>query len=247
MVKSAGASANAQDAVAGPPQALPVIFENIPAELRDHGQWALWRYERRNGKWTKPPFCARTGLAASSTDPTTWASLGDVRAAYEAGGWDGIGFIHLPQNHLTGLDWDHCRDPYSGAIPGGPAREIEMMDTYAEVSPSGTGVRAYAFGQKPSRRCKIGPFEMYDGLTAKYEPGGRFLTVTGHRLPGGPETINSRQAQIERLYNERFGKPPEDTSRRPVPEALESASATTRRRMACADRLRPCSRRRPHP
>jgi hypothetical protein len=197
-------STNGHDRVAEHPQALPVLFENIPHDLRFKNQWVVWRYQRRKGKLTKPPFCARTGRAASSIDPTTWASFAEVRAAYEAGRWDGIGLTHLPEDRLTGLDWDHCRDPETSVIMDGPAQEIALMDTYAEVSPSGTGVRAYAFGKKPGRRCKAGPFEMYDGLTAKGERGGRFLTVTGHRLQGMPG-INARQEQIDQLYHAHFG------------------------------------------
>ncbi len=49
-------------------------FENIPAELRERDQWVTWKLI--NG--TKVPFNARTGKAASSTDPATWATFDEA-------------------------------------------------------------------------------------------------------------------------------------------------------------------------
>src|SRR5262249_53627409 len=54
---------------------------------------------------------------------------------------------------------------------------------------------------------KAGPHEMYDGSTKSGEPGGRYLTVTGHRLPSAPATVNNRQEAIDALYEEWFGAP----------------------------------------
>jgi hypothetical protein len=186
------------------PQALRVIPENIPAELTARPRWVLWRYDFRNGKWTKPPYTP-AGTPADSTGPSTWSSFGDALEAYEVGGWDGIGFIHMPEDSLTGGDADHSRDPRTGIVSGDDAALILQLDTCTEASPSATGIRAYAIGWKPGRRCKRGGFERYDGLTAGGKPGGRYLTVTGHRIDGTPSTINERQEAITRVYNTVFG------------------------------------------
>lgn len=193
------------------PKALPVLFGNIPAELRAKPQWVVWRYEERKDKkgevdWTKIPYTS-AGTSASSTDPATWSTFEAVRAAYERGGWDGVGLIHLPDDNLTGCDWDKVRDPAAGEVTDRAADEIRRLGTYAEVSPSGRGVRAYARGMKPGRKANRNGFEMYDGLTAEMKPGGRFLTVTGHRLDGAPATINDRQGVIDELYRERLEPP----------------------------------------
>jgi hypothetical protein len=191
--------------VAERPQALPVLFDAIPRELRVLPRWVLWRYAWRDGKWTKVPLTA-SGGPASTTDPDTWTTFEQARAAYERGGFDGIGLIHVPGDNLSGADWDHVRDPQTGQVEPAAAEEITGLDTYAEASPSGGGVRAYAHGKKPGKRCKKGGFELYDGTTQDGKPGGRFLTVTGHRLPGAPATVNARQGQIDELYRRHFGQ-----------------------------------------
>jgi putative DNA primase/helicase len=191
------------------PEALPVDFEEVPADLARLDQWVLWRYEWRDGRWTKPPYAVGGG-PASSTDPATWAPFADVKAAYLDGDWDGVGLVHLPENELTGVDIDHCRDPATGALTPEAAAAVKALDTYAEASPSGAGVRAYAFARKPGPRCKSGAlrgFEVYDGVTAEGNPGGRYLTVTGNLLGGCPPAVNHRQEQVEALYRELFGEP----------------------------------------
>jgi hypothetical protein len=113
------------------PTALEVRVKYIPGELRALKQWVLWRSESRQDrsgkrKWTKIPYTI-DGRPASSTDPTTWATCADVLAAYRKGGWDGIGLIHLPENNLTGIDLDHCRNPETGALEPWAAAIVEEL------------------------------------------------------------------------------------------------------------------------
>src|SRR5262245_27542656 len=99
------------ESAAEKPAALPVLPGNIPAELKERPQWALWRYARVKGKWTKPPFNARTGGKASSTNSGTWSPFDVALAAYRAGGWDGVGYVPAGDDPFTAGDLDHCRDP----------------------------------------------------------------------------------------------------------------------------------------
>jgi hypothetical protein len=188
-------------AAAEKPAALDVVAEVIPAELRALPQWVVWKFRRRMGMWTKPPSDVKTGRAASSTDPATWATFEETLDAYRRGGWDGIGLIHLPGDNLTGIDLDHVRDPETGELKPWAARIVAEVDSYTEVSPSGAGVCIYAHGRKPDREAaKKGDVEIYDGVTADGVPGGRFLTLTGHRLEGTPSDIRDRQDQIVTVY-----------------------------------------------
>jgi primase-polymerase (primpol)-like protein len=166
--------------------ALPVLVEHIPAELRGLSRWLGWVYSLRDGRWTKPPVCVRTGGAGSSTDPSTWVSWAEALAAYQHGGLDGLGFALAADERdpldLIGLDLDKVRDPDTGVIEPGAQGAVLALGTYAEVSPSRRGLRALWWGALPAGcRCRRGHVEVYQQ--------GRYLTTTGHPLPGAPATI----------------------------------------------------------
>jgi putative DNA primase/helicase len=46
-------------------------YVNIPQELRSENRWVVWKKEKRNGKWTKVPYDAKTGDFAKSNDAGT--------------------------------------------------------------------------------------------------------------------------------------------------------------------------------
>jgi hypothetical protein len=195
-----------------------VIPEGIPAGLRAKPRWVTWRYVFRDGNWTKPPYEAKSGRPAPSTDRTTWTTFEQALAAYRAGGWDGVGFVPTPEDGLAGIDLDHIRDRETGALSPRAAMIASRMDTYAEASPSGTGARIFAYGRKPDRdRSKNGDVEIYDGLTAGGKPGGRYLTVTGHRLEGSPPDIRQRQEALVAVYEAEVKDAAKVNKPRPAP------------------------------
>lgn len=162
----------------GAPQTRPKApapkIENIPVELKALPQWALWRYEFISDRWTKIPLRAGGRGKASSTDSNTWASFEEAITAYaRCRGVDGIGFVVTDQDRVVGVDLDHVCDD-AGAIEPWAQEIVGQLDTYCEWSPSGEGLRLFAFGALPTGRRKVGDIETYDRA--------RFLTVTGHRL-----------------------------------------------------------------
>jgi hypothetical protein len=186
------------------PPAQPVNADGIPAELRERRQWVCWRYERREGKegqrkWTKVPVDPKTGRLASSTDPQTWGDFGDALARYHGDRRhvDGVGYVFSPDDPFAGVDLDDARDPRSGELAGWAAPILAALDSYAEVSPSGTGVKVFVRGQVPTGGNRRGNVEMYHA--------GRFFAVTGLRLDGAPAAVNDRQAQLAEAHGRLFG------------------------------------------
>jgi putative DNA primase/helicase len=192
------------------PAPCPVQPENIPDEMKGRPQWVCWRWEwkpptgKASGKWDKPPYDPKTGHHARSNDSKTWATFDVALAAYrdQANGYSGIGYMFSGQpDDFTGIDLDDCRDPQTGeirawtpeqracehwtSVPPDPQQIIEVTATYAEVSPSGTGVKLIVRGTIPGG-IKHGDIEMYRS--------GRYFTVTGHRLSDCPSTINEYSA-----------------------------------------------------
>jgi len=195
---AAGASARAPAGDPRPPRTT-VIVPSIPEKIRDATQWVVWRYERdpKSTKWTKVPYQALGGrkVGASSTDSTTWTTFLDAYRYYQANEWiDGIGFVVSKGDPWGVGDLDHCRDPETGVIEPWALRIVAELPTYWEVSPSGAGLRAVALGTLPPKGRKHGNVEMYDA--------GRFVTITGHRLPGARETIEECTAGFARVHAE---------------------------------------------
>ncbi len=162
-------------------------------------QWVCWRTEERDGKPTKVPYGPLTGEKAGSTNPETWASYSEAVAAYKEHGYDGIGIAFTPEDDLCGVDLDDCLNPETGEIEPWAQEVIEELDSYTEISPSGTGVHVLVRAELPEGRNRKGRFETYDC--------GRYFTVTGHHLAGTPPTIESRQAQLENVVKRVLGEP----------------------------------------
>ena len=164
-----------------------VKFENIPAILR-FGFWCVWKARPKgNGKFDKIPF---NGINAISTkEPNTWLTFDQAKTLYAQGGYNGVGRL-MESDGLVGIDLDDTSD-----IPD----EIKALGkTYAERSPSGGGIRlVYGTDTIPTRDISE-PFEIYSGNSA------RFLTFTGHTLPGCEE-IRSTNGQISALVDKACG------------------------------------------
>jgi len=191
------------------PVPLVVLAEHIPSELMGRPQWVNWLYVLKKDKldkwkWTKPPYISTATVAAkaSSTDPATWSSFDQALAALPR--FDGIGFVLTAADDYAALDLDHCRDPEVGTIDEWARALIAAVPSYWEVSPSGTGLRCLFRGRLPDTGKHKGLIELYDR--------GRYVTLTGHPLPGTPRSIEPQQAALDTLLAQVFaaGPPHED-------------------------------------
>jgi hypothetical protein len=167
--------------------------------MRDLRQWLCWRSEERDGKPTKIPYSPLTGQRASSTTPETWAGYREAVRACKEHGYGGVGFVFTPEDDLCGVDLDGCLDPETGEMEPWAREVIEELDSYTEISPSGTGVHILVRGDLPKGRNRKGRFEAYDR--------GRYFTVTGKHLSGTPQSIESRQEELRAVVRRVFGEP----------------------------------------
>lgn len=170
----------------------------MPRKLQDTPHWVCWRLEQRNNKMTKLPYDPKTGKLASSTGPETWASFELALDAVAAGGYNGVGFVFSNDNTFTGVDLDHCVK--DGAVEPWAKQIVNLLDSYTELSPSGTGLHIIIKGKLPEGvRCRKGAIEIYSR--------DRYFTMTGKPLEGTPATVNNRQTKLEALHQEVFGTP----------------------------------------
>ena len=108
---------------------------------------------RIEGAWKTRCRTRPTARTASSTDPATWSSFDEVVTAYEAGGFDGIGFVFTKGDPYCGIDLDDCRDPSRVRSRPWAQAIIDELASYTEVSPSGTGVHIIVRRQGARRRA----------------------------------------------------------------------------------------------
>ncbi len=181
---------------------LPLDPDKFPPELKARPQWVCWSFEEREGKPTKVPKNPKSGGNARADDPDTWGEFDQaVRhwAAHKGNGIAGVGFEFSPEDPFTGVDLDKCRNSETEEIDPKALGIVRRLNSYTEVSPSGTGLHIWIKGVLPPGARRKGKIEMYDT--------GRYFTVTGAHLEGTPTTIEPRQAELEALHGEVFGKP----------------------------------------
>lgn len=145
----------------------------IPSELKSVAQWILWKSEVREGKATKVP-CDAQGKPVAVNDPESWWTYEAAAGQAEKHNL-GIGFCFTKDDPYFGVDLDACWPNMSQE-----AREIAAkLKTYAEISPSGQGIKFIGRGAKGANlRAKtlkvpgLAALEVYDR--------DRFFTITGN-------------------------------------------------------------------
>lgn len=182
--------------------ALEGAFANIPLELTERNQWVNWRSVLRPGteKPTKQPLDPKSGRLASTIDPQTWGSFDEAAMRWRNGGADGIGFVFTADDPFVGIDLDACRDRETGEIEARARSIVESLDSYTEISPTGTGLHVICSGTLPPDGRRKGKIEMYSE--------GRYFTMTGAVLEEYPRDISDRTATLARVHASVFGAKP---------------------------------------
>lgn len=182
--------------------------------LKARDQWVCWTYEERDGDKTKPPIAPVDGQRyAKSNDPDTWGSYEDAVEYHDRDDTDteGVGFMLDEEGVVAGVDLDGCRHPDTGDLESWAEDIIDRLDTYAEVSPSQSGVRAFLLGFLPDGRNKQrqertidlpewvqeqknAEVELYDSV--------RYMTFTGDHLEGTPKDAEQRSDTLKEIHAE---------------------------------------------
>ena len=181
------------------------MYEKIPEELKSLPQWVgFFRTPAKDGKTTKKPVNVRTLYGASSTNPETWGtfeqavqSIGKTAKVGESQGKiEGIGFVFAPP--YCGIDLDHVINADTGEINRQALDVISTMDSYTEISPSGTGIHIIYKGEiHKGWKCKKNS-GLGNGSDIEMYQQGRYFTVTGNRF--NDKEIESRERHAELIY-----------------------------------------------
>lgn len=190
------------------PPLLPVDVEGIPASMLDTPRWAPWRavWNEKKKKYEKIPHRARQpGYGLSTKSTQGWAPFHVAMAVYlqNPGKFAGVGYLVTGEKvagaaadvfapgDLAGVDLDHCRDAATGEIAPWAAEVIAKLDSYTEVSPSGTGLRVMVrAGLDADTIDHQRGIEIYGGTQA------RFVTITGQRVDGSRRDVRPAPAGV---------------------------------------------------
>lgn len=180
------------------------MYENVPDELKELNQWCVFRLQQRNGRTTKVPFNAETGEFAKSNDPTTWSSYDTALRAVSELQADGLGFffkepyfgidIDGVENDIRRYEAQDDNDTDHNIV----AEFIDIMESYAEISPSGKGIHIIAKGELPKNGSRKGNVEMY--------ATGRFFTITGNIIGGYHSITHDDMGKINYLHEKYIKK-----------------------------------------
>ena len=219
------------------PNRLKEPFDlRIPDELRARPQWVAWwnavgegiPLKLPGGGWSKAlkkqekphklPIDPQTGALAASTRPKTWSSFENAVAAVQRWSLTGVGFVFTDSDPFAGVDLDNCRNPKTCEIAEWAWVIIRTLDSYTEISPSGTGVHIFVRAQLPSGR---GNQIRHHGGKVEMFSRARYFTFTGIQVDGTSIGIFDRQAELLSVHSKLFAK------RHASVAAKESAPSST--------------------
>ena len=179
-----------------------IKYKNIPDELKREKRWCLYKIIVRDGKNTKMPIMPN-GKPAKSNDRKTWHSFDDCMDALCKNQGTGLGFF-LGDGYI-GIDIDKVSDEimeYSMDFNAASmtADFLRGIYTYAEISPSKTGLHFIGKGKVPGERKRYKNLEIYDR--------DRFFTITGNILKdkdrGKIVNINQELLPLYKTYMPRI-------------------------------------------
>lgn len=163
------------------------MFDNIPQEMRLYKQWIVWRYEDTDAnKPTKVPYSPLSGKLASVSDPETWSTFEQATHIATSTDWyNGIGFVLTDADPFAFIDLDDTEGDQ--VTLDRQIRIYNEFDSYAERSPSKSGLHIIVKGALPSGRRR-GKIEIYSSL--------RYMTMTGDVYRDAPLRDYNQLLQI---------------------------------------------------
>ena len=138
---------------------MVTLIQNIPHELRSLPNFVCWTGQ------DKVPKNPHTGGNAMANNPETWGTFDEAVEACEKYHYDGIGF-EFGSSGYFGVDLDKCLENTDFCD-----EFVETLQSYAEISKSGTGLHIICKGKLPDGARRKGNVEMYSS--------GRYFICTG--------------------------------------------------------------------
>jgi replicative DNA helicase len=198
---------------------LPANLEAIPEDLRSVPRWIVWDYfDKGEKKLSKVPLLRDRDGGADYTDPAEWRTFDEaVDEARRRSG--GIGFVFADSDDLIGVDLDGCYSEAGELKPWGAETLERFSSTWAEKSPSGSGIHFIGRGDRIVGKTRVdkktrAEFSETEGVE-RYSQS-RWFTFSGNVVNPAP-VADVREAMAwlgERFFSKpATPKPPADVGR----------------------------------
>jgi phage/plasmid-associated DNA primase len=196
------------------PPGLEIRWENAPPELTSRRIWCLWRAVSKDGeKPRKVPWRIDGVSPLKWSNPLNLSTFEEVKAAYLAGAtlpehsgnhFAGIGIVIPEKGDLKAFDLDEAIE--NSQIKPSAKAILDRINTYSETSPSRKGYHGIACATLPEGSENLGEAKneplRIDGQRIEFYAHSHFLTFTGHRLPEYPASVETRNEEMQGLYEE---------------------------------------------
>ncbi len=209
---------------------VPTTMDNL-APLKSMNRWIVWKYLPNGDKVPINVHSVPIPYKASDrNDPAIHMSYDQaVRLMEEHRAVDGIGFVPQKGDGITFLDFDAV----VGVVNGGATKIlkpwvielVEELDSYAEITPSGTGLRVPVMGSLPFK----GGHVTLEGNVLEAYDDDQFLTITERVFIDAP--IIEAQDLLDRLvpYKRSTDKKARVVSEVELPEDLSETQKKVKR------------------
>ncbi len=140
----------------------------------------------------------------------------------------------------VGIDLDHVRDLETGELAPEAAEIIRRCGTYAEVSPSGRGVKLIGFvpidatPELPRKKS-----DLDDGGEIEVYASGRYFTATGDRLEEAPAELGNVEEGLRWVVSRYLERKATVEAPAPEPDEADAPEALVRRAAAYLRKCEP--------
>jgi len=172
---------------------------NVPDELGQVPQFVIWRRESTGkGRSAEVPYRPKPNalIRADPEDPSTGGTIDEALAAMKSHGSHGIGMILSRDDPYVGVAMDNCVDPATREILPWASDLVRFLNSYSEISPSGTGIRILVRAKLPPGSRLSGDLRIFDDK--------RLLAITGSHIDHTPTGIHERQATVDSIHKRLF-------------------------------------------
>jgi putative DNA primase/helicase len=194
----------------------PVVEdETYPADCCEPAveQWLTWKRTTDDRKVPRAPYTnpGQPDQYVNAQNADVWTDFETAHTWAQKLNGHQLAFTIRDRDKHPGeefvlIDYDDARDPKTGKLHPTVRDHLTIAGSYADVSPSGTGVHILCRGELPdgvkTLTDTLPPNEMFPEATIEVYDSARYVAMSGSHLITTPTDIRPNQAFLDQLVDE---------------------------------------------